>query len=137
MMHEFSLIEEVVRLVRASAEEVGVDRVERVSLTVGSMSCAHPPALQSAFGLVTADDPLLATACLDITEEAVRIRCRDCGSESEIGKHEFICPGCDSTAVDVVAGQEITLDGYEGVQAEGDDQRGQGETGHSGSGGQR
>ena len=113
-MHEFSLMEEVLRAVRDSAQEENIRRIHSVQMTVGSMGCAFPPALETAFSVLTEGDPLFEEAALEIEERPVRVRCATCGWEAVGGDARFLCEECGSSRIDILAGEELTIDGYEG-----------------------
>lgn len=113
-MHEFSLMEEVLRAVQDSAREEDVRRIHRVQMTVGAMGCAFPPALETAFSVLTEGDPLFQGAALEIVERAVRVRCATCGWEAIGRDARFVCEECGSSEVEILAGEELTVDGYEG-----------------------
>ena len=113
-MHEFSVADEVIRLVKESAKEGGVQRVNSVSMAVGAMSCLHPPALETAFSALTDGDDMFAGASLEVIMNPVVIACADCGELSEIDAYAFICPGCGSVDVEIVSGEEILINAYDG-----------------------
>ncbi len=113
-MHEFSVMQEVIRVVKESAQDEGIDTVEKIKLTVGELSCAHPPALETAFSVLSQDEPLLQHAQLEICQQQVVVRCRECGHREEIGEYEFICRGCGSADLEVLQGEQLSVDEYEG-----------------------
>ncbi len=113
-MHEFSLMRDVIGILRSSAVERGIERIESIRMTVGSLSCAFPPALETAFNALSQGDPLLEKARLDIFEQDIVIRCESCGTEAELGGNEFVCRGCCDTAVSVIRGDELVIDSYRG-----------------------
>jgi len=117
-MHEFSLMQSVVDQLRESALDNQVRRVKTVRMTVGPLSSAFPPSLRFAFSMLTQEDPLLAGAELEIRTPPVTARCRTCGEEQEIQELCFVCGACGSTSLDVITGDELTLDEYEGEGGE-------------------
>lgn len=108
------MMREVIEILRSSAAERGIDRIESVHMTVGCMSCAFSPALEAAFAALSEGDPLLGEASLNVEEEDIVIQCEACGKETELGDHEFACGDCRSTAVRVVRGNELIVDSYRG-----------------------
>ncbi len=113
-MHEFSLMGEVLEVVRDSAREQGIRRVHRIQMTVGALGCVFPPALEQAFGILRDGDALFADATLEIEERPVRVHCNACGWSAEGADARFLCVECGANAVEVMSGEELTIDGYEG-----------------------
>ncbi len=113
-MHELSLMESVVRQLRASAAENDIKKITRVLLVVGKMTMAVPDALQFAFEVLQKEDELLKDAVLEIRDEPIRGECRDCHHVFDIENHEFLCPSCSGPNVKIVGGRELYIDFYEG-----------------------
>jgi len=113
-MHEFSVMDEVMRLLRQSAEEEGIREITSIRMKVGQMSCLHPPALKTAFATLGQDDALFNKAKLIIDEQPVVMYCENCDTETEIEVYEFICPDCDSSEVRIIEGEEAIIESYEG-----------------------
>jgi hydrogenase nickel incorporation protein HypA/HybF len=114
-MHEYSLVEGIVKLLHTSAEENQISKISKVNLVVGQMTMALPDALQFAFEVIRKEDPLLQEdAVLEIREEPVRGQCKDCGRKFDIKHYEFICPDCASPNVKLAGGRELYIDSYEG-----------------------
>lgn len=113
-MHEYSLVDGVIRQLRASAAQNDVKQISRVVLVVGKMTMAVPDALQFAFEAFRQDEPLVKDAVLEIREEQVMCECKDCQHRFGIKDYEFVCPSCSSVNVKLVAGRELYIDYYEG-----------------------
>jgi|GEM_PF-381401 len=115
-MHELTIAREVMRVLRASAAEESLDRIESVSLKVGVISCLHPAALRTAFSVLKTDDELLCGARLQVQCVPVVIRCSRCGGRWEVDPPEFLCPGCGSRRVRVLKGEEVIIHSYRGTR---------------------
>jgi hydrogenase nickel incorporation protein HypA/HybF len=114
-MHEYSLVEGVVKQLKASAEENGIKQISRVALVVGKMTMVVPDSLQFAFEVFRQQEPLIKDdAVLEIREEPVIGECRDCQHRYEIDDYEFICPSCSGVNIKLVGGRELYIDYYEG-----------------------
>jgi hydrogenase nickel incorporation protein HypA/HybF len=114
-MHEYSLMEGVVRQLRASASENGIKQISRVGLVVGKMTMAVPDPLQFAFEVFRQQDPLLKEdAVLEIREEPIMCECKDCHHSYEIMNYEFLCPSCSGANIKLVGGRDLYIDFYEG-----------------------
>jgi hydrogenase nickel incorporation protein HypA/HybF len=114
-MHEYSLMEGVVKQLKASAEENSIKQISRVALVVGKMAMVVPDSLQFAFEVLRQQESLLKDdAVLEIREEPVMGECKDCHQGYEIKDYEFICPSCSSVNIKLVGGRELYIDYYEG-----------------------
>jgi hydrogenase nickel incorporation protein HypA/HybF len=114
-MHEYSLMEGVVKQLRASAAENDIKEISKVALVVGKLTMAVPDSLQFAFEAFRMEEPLLRDdAVLEIREEPVMGECKDCQHRFEIRDYEFICPSCSGVNIKLVGGRELYIDFYEG-----------------------
>ncbi len=112
-MHELSLMQGVVNLLRKSASENNVKRITKVLLVVGEMTMAVPDALQFAFESFK-EEELFRDAVLEIRMEPVRGECRDCHHSFDIKDFVFLCPFCSGPNVKVASGRDLYIDYYEG-----------------------
>ena len=114
-MHEYSLVDGVVKQLRASAADNGIKQISRVALVVGKLTMAVPDSLQFAFEAFRQEEPLLRDdSVLEIREEPVVGECKDCQQRFEIKDYEFVCPSCYSVNIKLVGGRELYIDFYEG-----------------------
>ncbi|MEW6181885.1 MAG: hydrogenase maturation nickel metallochaperone HypA [Bacillota bacterium] len=111
-MHEFSLVESMIGLVRESAAENGITRVSVVKLVVGRLVMAQPELLRFSFDVLK-EKTVLEGASLEIEERPVMMRCRGCGNSLYPEYVEFICPSCGET-LEVITGKELYIEHYEG-----------------------
>lgn len=112
-MHELSLMENVARMLRASATENRITRITRIQLVIGKLTMALPDALQFAFETFKGEE-LFKEAALEIKEEPVRGECKQCRRVFEIRDYEFLCSFCNSPHVKLVGGRELYINFYEG-----------------------
>ena len=112
-MHELSLIQEVMLVLKKSAAENNISSIKSVSLVVGKLAAALPDSMQFCFELLAKDPPFINTR-LEIVETDIRGRCKLCGKEFLIDENRFSCSICGSPAVEVIAGNELYVDFYEG-----------------------
>lgn len=114
-MHELSLMKSVIDIVKESAAQNSIERVNKVKLVVGKFSMALPDSLHFAFDVITGVEPLLLNAVLEIEERDIICQCQQCQLTTQIDEsYRFVCPGCGSTDVDIIQGRELYLDYYEG-----------------------
>lgn len=114
-MHEVSLMENILVILRKSADENDIKQIHEITLVVGKFSMALPDSLQFAFEALRNQEQLLANAVLHITEKDIHAMCRSCSNEYVIEKtYDLSCPMCGRTDIDVLSGRELYIDSYEG-----------------------
>lgn len=114
-MHELSLMEGVMGIVRESAAQNNIKRVNHLKLVVGRFSMALPDSLRFAFEVIAGIDELFQGAVLEIEEKEILCLCQQCRHTSHIeDQYHFVCSRCGSTRVEIIQGRELYLDYYEG-----------------------
>ncbi|MEQ8201534.1 MAG: hydrogenase maturation nickel metallochaperone HypA [Syntrophomonadaceae bacterium] len=113
-MHELSIMEGVLDMVRDSAVQNGINRINKLKLVIGNLTMIMPDSLRFAFEVLSQED-LFRGADLEIEEVPALMRCQACDGESiQEDPYCFICSECGSNRVEVVKGREMYLDYYEG-----------------------
>ena len=107
-MHELSICQGLIRNVERIAAENGASAVQRIVLSIGALAGVEPALLQNAFKVVQ-PNTVAAQAELEIRSGAVRIRCQECGNESDIAGYRLLCHYCESWQVEVITGTELLL----------------------------
>jgi hydrogenase nickel incorporation protein HypA/HybF len=108
-MHELSIAGALVEIVSRHAAG---RRVTRVEVRVGRLRQVVPSALEFAFELVARDTPAEG-AELVLEHVAAAGICRTCGSESELDAFPLACAACGGWDLDIVRGEELTVDSLE------------------------
>ena len=107
-MHELASTQSIVEMVAQHAQG---QRIRRVTVELGSLSCVMPDALRFCFDIAR-EGTTLAAAALDIVEIEARAQCRLCGAE-------FVQPAlwssCSCGANDYrrISGEELRVKSYE------------------------
>jgi hydrogenase nickel incorporation protein HypA/HybF len=105
-MHELSIATAIVNSATKHAEG---RPVSVVSVRVGALRQVVPDSLRFYFEIV-AREGICEHAKLELTEVALRLRCRDCGLEWEPDYPEFRCPACAPGTVEATGGEELEID---------------------------
>lgn len=108
-MHEMALAEGILQVVLDAAED---QKVRRVRLQVGRLQMVVPDSLQFSFELV-AEGTVAAGAALETEETPARLRCGQCGAESELDLPPFNCRHCGASDIEVISGDEVMVDSVE------------------------
>ncbi|MBN1576047.1 MAG: hydrogenase maturation nickel metallochaperone HypA [Chitinispirillaceae bacterium] len=112
-MHELSIVEGLIDIIRETAQTHGLNRVEKVTLRIGAMRQIVPDALNFAFE-VLGKGTIAEGAEVVITVVPTKARCGECGSEFTVDDCCFICTSCGSGGVVVTEGKELYIDSIEG-----------------------
>ncbi len=107
-MHELSICQALIDQVESVARDHGATGVERILLQVGPLAGVEPALLQHAFPLAAAGT-LAEHAELAIEPAKVRVRCNDCGTESDATPNRLLCAACGSYRTRLISGDELLL----------------------------
>jgi hydrogenase nickel incorporation protein HypA/HybF len=111
-MHELSIAQAVVEQIEQIALRERASCVETVTLSVGALSGVDAEALRLAFPMA-AEGTLAQAAGLVIETVRARLKCRDCGRETDIEHPLPVCPACGAGGVELVAGRELLIESVE------------------------
>ena len=106
-MHEMSIAESLLDLIRDSARSDGFSRVTRVGVQLGAVGHVEPEALAFCFDVVTRGT-VAEGARLEIEVVPASGRCPGCGRVVRIEQRYDLCPSCGSH-VDLQTGDELRL----------------------------
>ena len=126
LMHEVSVVSDIVSAILRELEKYNVERVEEVVLVVGEMTSLGEEQLEFAYEIVTKGTKLEGSK-LVIEQEKISVDCLECGYkgevrmlESDYGEHTIpilSCPKCNGK-VKVTAGQTCRVKNLKIVEAE-------------------
>jgi hydrogenase nickel incorporation protein HypA/HybF len=105
-MHEMSVAESIIEIVRQHLPPGDDAPVRSVRLKVGRMSGVVPASLEFCFEALTSGTRL-GGASLVIDEVPVAARCAGCGTTSEVSIPFRECPACGSDRMTMVSGTEL------------------------------
>jgi hydrogenase nickel incorporation protein HypA/HybF len=108
-MHEMGIAEATLEMVLQAASGT---RVKRVRLRIGQCLLVVPDAFRFSFELASAGTEA-AGAELEFQETPAVLRCRQCGKEAEATAGSFLCQNCASPDIDVIAGEEMSVEEIE------------------------
>ncbi|MBQ0078919.1 MAG: hydrogenase maturation nickel metallochaperone HypA [Eubacterium sp.] len=114
-MHESSLVEFTLNAVEDKAASMNIKKVTLIHLTCGKMRGAIPQLMNEAFRLLTPARPMFHGAVLEMEETPIIAKCRACNSQHEIEEfHDITCPACGGKEYDIISGEELRIDYFEG-----------------------
>ena len=108
-MHEISVIQNVIELVRQQLVDQGAVRVTAIRLRVGPLAGVVSDALRFAFD-AAAPGTLLEGARLDLEATPLTAWCRNCLAERDVATPQrLVCPVCEQPTPDLLSGKELEL----------------------------
>jgi hydrogenase nickel incorporation protein HypA/HybF len=111
-MHEMSVTEDILRIVKDHAERGGATKVTDVHLVIGELSSFVDDSIQFYFDLLS-PNTIAEGAILHFERIKTRFRCRKCGQEFEPEEQNWHCPSCEALGGDVIAGKEFYVESIE------------------------
>lgn len=112
-MHEWTIADNLIRLVREAGRREGLAAVSEVYVKVGVLRQVIPETLRTAFARLIGETEF-AGAELVIEEVPLAVRCRDCGANAAGDDLAFTCGRCGGIDLEILAGDELYLDCLEG-----------------------
>ncbi len=107
-MHEMSLCESILGILKGEADRQAFEKVTRVCLEVGPLSGVEPDALRFGFDVVMRGS-LAEAAVLDIVSPEATAWCFDCAENVTIERRHDPCPRCGSHQLQVTGGEELKI----------------------------
>ncbi|MCL4156622.1 UNVERIFIED_CONTAM: hypothetical protein GTU68_037984, partial [Idotea baltica] len=99
-MHEMSLCESILDILKDRAARDSFTRVKRVSVDIGPLSCVEPEALRFGFDVVMKGS-LAEGAALEISRPPAEALCLSCFRTVPVKERFNTCPECGSEALQV------------------------------------
>ncbi len=107
-MHELSLATSLVEQALAAMEQHKTGKILSLTVSVGALSGVDRGALEFCFPMACDGTPLEG-AGLEIDEIPVKVRCENCGAESDVEIPVLICKNCESRNVSIISGRDFML----------------------------
>ena len=107
-MHELSIAQSVVEIVRQHLPDDRPVKVNAVRIRLGELSGIVPDSLEFCFSAIVAGTSLEG-ATLMMERVPLTARCADCGATSAIDQSIFACPACGGSALQITTGREMNV----------------------------
>lgn len=108
-MRESTLIAQLLTRLEQAGRAAGAARVSAVRLRIGECAGIEPERLIQTFNTRSLGT-IAQGAILSIEWVSLQARCDACGGRFRIVRYQFVCPGCGSQRVRVIAGEEFVLE---------------------------
>ncbi len=107
-MHELAVCQALMSQIEEIAIREKASEVTRILLHVGPLSGVVPELLGQAFTIARAGT-IAEHADLVTEYQAVRVRCQQCGAETEATPSKLICASCGDYRTQLISGDELLL----------------------------
>lgn len=107
-MHELAICQALMDQVEDIARRRDAEQVASIVVGMGALSGVEAELLKHAYAIASAGT-VAEQAELIIEEMPVRVRCKQCGSESETQVNKLVCQKCGDWRTTVVSGDELLL----------------------------
>lgn len=107
-MHELSLASDILDTVRQNLPEEDYSKLESIVLEVGTFSGVISDSLKFSFEAITSGTKL-AHAELEIIDIPFRLKCIDCGGETEPEFPMMYCEKCSGINTKILQGDELKI----------------------------
>ena len=107
-MHELAVCQGMLRQVMDIVRQEQARTVTRILVRIGPLSGVEPQLLAQAFPIASAGTPA-AGAVLELESLPVRVRCEQCGVESDASPNRLLCGACGDYHTHLLSGDELLL----------------------------
>jgi hydrogenase nickel incorporation protein HypA/HybF len=107
-MHEYSIVQSLIDSCEENAQQNDAKKITKVVVKIGVLSGVEPDLLKTAFDTFK-DKTICEESEFIMNIQPVLIQCQKCGEKSELKKHEYSCPKCESIEIKILDGEEMFL----------------------------
>lgn len=107
-MHELSLCQALIHQVEGIAADHDADRIDKITVRIGPLSGVESRLLWQAYPLASVGS-IAERAELVIEQLPIRIRCEQCGAETDAESNRLVCGACGDWHTQLISGDEMLL----------------------------
>ena len=107
-MHELAICQSLMEQVESIARERDAKRVTSITIGMGPLSGVEFQLLKNAYPIASAGT-VAEDAELVIEHLPIRVRCNQCGSESDALPNKLTCKQCGDWRTTLISGDEMML----------------------------
>ena len=111
-MHELAVCQALIDEVAALAAASRALFVTGIHVGIGPLSGVEADLLRDAFPIAAAGTAA-STASLHLRSMPVRVRCGECGAETEARANRLLCGRCENWRTTLIGGDELLLERVE------------------------
>ena len=107
-MHELAICQALISQVADVAREQKATAVSDIYVRVGPLSGVESPLMRNAFPIAAAGT-VANDANLHLEAAPIRVRCEECGEESDARMNRLVCAACGDWRTTLISGDELIL----------------------------
>ena len=107
-MHELAICQSLINQLENIAAERNAQRISLVVVGMGPLSGVEAQLLKNAYPIASAGT-IAENAELVIEQLPIKVKCNDCGSESDASPNKLICKQCGNWRTTLISGDELML----------------------------
>ena len=107
-MHELSICQSLMAQIESIALENNAQSVTSVVIAMGPLSGVEAQLLKNAYPIASAGT-VAENAELIINELPIRVKCNQCGSETDALPNKLVCKECGDWRTTLLSGDELML----------------------------
>ncbi len=107
-MHEYSIVQSLMNQCEEQVKANDATKVTKVVVKIGVLSGVEVDLLKTAFETFK-EGSVCDGAEFVVNMQPILVECFDCGKQSELERHEYICPNCQSSNLKVLDGEDMYL----------------------------
>ena len=108
-MHELAVTQSILDISLNAAREQGASRIRAIKLRLGPFSGIVPECIQMYLEVLAKGTPAEGAVVIAQTVP-LKVRCNQCGKESEITRQRIACPFCGGIDLKTLSGREFMVD---------------------------
>jgi hydrogenase nickel incorporation protein HypA/HybF len=116
-MHELAICQSLMNQVESIAQERDAASVTSIVIGMGPLSGVEVQLLKNAYPIASAGT-IAEHAELVIEQLPIRVKCNQCGEESDASPNKLVCAQCGDWRTTLVSGDELMLMSVELERAE-------------------
>ena len=107
-MHELAICQALMEQVETIARQHNAVKVTAIKLGIGPLSGVEEDLLKHAYPVASAGT-IAEGAQLAIEVTPIRVKCTQCGAESDARVNKLVCAACGDWRTELISGDELTL----------------------------
>ena len=111
-MHELAITHNMLNIALEEAKAAEATRITKINLVIGELSGVVGDCVQFYFDFLKKDGAA-AEATIDFEMVPAQLRCRDCLTDFNPQDSLWICPNCQSSAVEIISGRDCYIESME------------------------
>ena len=111
-MHELAVTENILNIALDEAKAAQAPKITKINLVVGELSGVVSESVQFYFDFLSKDSAA-EEATLDFKVAPAQLRCRDCQTDFNPNDSAWICPNCQSSSIEIIAGRDCYIESIE------------------------